>query len=49
VSGGQGFSTLLSLAAAGCVVYAVAALLFDVAGIRTMVASFLGLRRVAAG
>jgi O-antigen/teichoic acid export membrane protein len=48
-SGGQGFLTLLDLAAAGCVAYAVAALLFDVAGIRTMVVSFLGLRRVAPG
>ena len=47
-SSGQGFLTLLSLAAAGCIAYAVAALLFDVAGIRSMVVSFLGVRRLAA-
>jgi O-antigen/teichoic acid export membrane protein len=48
-SGGQGFSALLSLAAAGVVSYAGAVMLFNVAGMRTMVASFLGLRRLAAG
>ncbi len=47
-SSGQGFLTLLSLAAAGCVAYAVAALLIDVAGIRSMAVSFLGVRRLAA-
>ena len=47
-SSGQGFLTLLSLAAAGCIAYAVAALLFDVAGIRSMAVSFLGVRRLAA-
>jgi len=49
VSAGHGFSALLSLGAAGFVAYAGAAMLFDVAGIRTMVASFLRLRRLAAG
>ncbi len=47
-SGGQGVSMLLGLAIAGCFSYATAALLFDVAGIRTMVASFLRLGRLAA-
>jgi O-antigen/teichoic acid export membrane protein len=48
MSAGHGFAALLSLSAAGFVAYAGAAMLFDVAGIRTMVASFLGLRRLAA-
>ena len=48
-SGGHGFSALLSLGAAGFVAYAGATMLFDVAGIRTMVASFLGLGRLAEG
>ena len=48
-TGGHGFSALLSLGAAGFVAYAGATMLFDVAGIRTMVASFLGLGRLAEG
>ncbi len=48
-SSGQGFSALLSLAIAGVVSYAGAVLLFNVAGFRTMVVSFLGPRRLAAG
>lgn len=48
-SGGPGVSALLSLAVAGCSAYVVGALLFDVAGIRTMVASLLRQGRLAAG
>ena len=48
-TGGQGFSALLSLATAGAVSYAGAVMLFDVAGIRTMIVSLLRLRRFAAG
>jgi O-antigen/teichoic acid export membrane protein len=47
-SSGHGVPALLSLAASGCVAYVGAAMLFDVAGFRTAVASYLRPRKVAA-
>jgi hypothetical protein len=47
-STGHGLLTLLSVLGGGGVAYAGAALLFDVAGLRTSVASFLWPRSVAA-
>src|SRR5208282_3586536 len=47
-AGGQGLLALLSMAGAGGLAYAAAALLFDVAGIRSSIAAFLWPRSVAA-
>jgi O-antigen/teichoic acid export membrane protein len=48
VSGSHGFLALVGLAASGGLAYAAAAMLFDVAGVRTTVASFLWPRTIAA-
>lgn len=48
IAGGHGLVTLLSVAGAGGLAYASAAMLFDVAGIRAIIAGYLRPRSVAA-